>query len=199
MANENLFSRTQSVLELIRKRRSVRQFKSTPIAKDRVKNWIEAARWAPNHRLTEPWRFFVLSEGGETRAEVARLHKKNVFEMSHKLPDAKRRQVADAKEQEVMQAPLVVFVYSTPGKTDDVTRENYAAVCCAVQNFQLAACDEGFATGWSSGSIISCPGLSDVLGADETWDPVGALFIGVPSIQPRAQRDLSVDDFTCWL
>ena len=199
MKATNAGARDSSVLELIRERRSVRDFKPESVPRDAVERWLEAARWAPNHRLTEPWRFFVLSADGQARAEVARLYREHTFEINSALPDAKRASVADANRQEALDAPLLVFAYSVPGDNEEVTRENYAAVACAIQNFQLAAWAEGYAAGWSTGGITRHPGLPGALGADPSWDLVGALFVGRPATAPRAQRAAAVDDCTRWL
>lgn len=182
----NADARASSVLELIRERRSVRDFKSETVPRDAVERWLEAARWAPNHRLTEPWRFIVLSADGQARADVARLYREHTFEINSALPDAKRASVADANRREALDAPLLVFAYSIPGENEEVTRENYAAVACGVQNFQLAAWAEGYAAGWSTGGITRHSGLSDALGADQSWELVGALFVGMPAAAPRA-------------
>lgn len=52
-----------TVLEAIRGRRNVREFLDRPVSRAAIERLLEAARWAPNHRLTYPWRFFVLEKG----------------------------------------------------------------------------------------------------------------------------------------
>ena len=48
------------VTDAILTRRSVKIFKDIePVKKEVVEELLEAATMAPNHRLTEPWRFFV--------------------------------------------------------------------------------------------------------------------------------------------
>lgn len=60
------------VLRAIRERRSVRAFRPDPVEPEKVEAILEAARWAPSGRNTQPWRF-VLVESAEKRAELARL------------------------------------------------------------------------------------------------------------------------------
>ncbi len=48
------------VLELFRDRRSVRQFKETPVEEDKLNAVLEAARWAPSWANTQCWRFIVV-------------------------------------------------------------------------------------------------------------------------------------------
>ena len=47
-----------SLAQLIKNRRTVYQFEDKPVSLDLVESFIEAAVYAPNHKLTEPWQFF---------------------------------------------------------------------------------------------------------------------------------------------
>src|SRR5690606_20935261 len=55
----------------IRSRRSIDLFEPDPPGTERLLEAIELARWAPNHRLTQPWRFYVL--GRETADAIVDL------------------------------------------------------------------------------------------------------------------------------
>ena len=61
-----------TVAELIRSRRTIHEFREAPAPAGLVRKAIDLARWAPNHHLTEPWRFYLL--GPETAAAIARLN-----------------------------------------------------------------------------------------------------------------------------
>ena len=61
------------IFKIIQNRRTVRQFNQKPITKNTIEKIIEAATWAPNHRSTEPWRFFVLEKNSAKRLEIANL------------------------------------------------------------------------------------------------------------------------------
>jgi nitroreductase len=62
------FPSESTLTQLIRSRRTVYAFRAERAPRDALDRALDAARWAPNHRLTEPWRFYVL--GPET-AEAA--------------------------------------------------------------------------------------------------------------------------------
>jgi nitroreductase len=53
-----------SLAELIRTRRTVGAFTAQPIPADLIMTLLETAVWAPNHRLTEPWRFVMMTGAG---------------------------------------------------------------------------------------------------------------------------------------
>jgi nitroreductase len=186
------------VLEAITSRRTVREFTGRAIPRNMLEKWLDAARWAPNHRLTEPWRFVVLEHGGSARREVAAQFRRYAFDTSPELPEPKRSQTADGSFLEVHDAPAFLYAYSIPDESEEVTRENYAACACAVQNLALAAHADGFALGWSTGRVTRLPGLATLVEADPAWEMVGALFIGEPRRKPRAQRQ-PMEHSVTWL
>ncbi len=63
-------SLVEVVDHLIKSRRTVRDFVSDSIDDSTLRELIEAAIWAPNHRMTGPWRFFVLKKGGGSRSRM---------------------------------------------------------------------------------------------------------------------------------
>jgi nitroreductase len=51
------------VEEAIRTRRTHKAFAPEPLTRPLIDELLELARWAPNHHLTNPWRFRVLGPG----------------------------------------------------------------------------------------------------------------------------------------
>ena len=183
---------TMSVYEAIHSRRMNNEFTDDVPPRESMERMIDAAIWAPNHRLTNPWRFFVLEKGGVKRAEVAQLAYDNIFERSGNHDNA------NGSRQRVLDAPALIYVYSVPGDREDLTQENYAAACCAVQNLLLAAVAEGLAGDWSTGNTTRHPRLAETLGAEADWTMVGALFIGKPS-RPSASVRAAPAEVAVWL
>ncbi len=181
-----------SVYEAIHNRRMNNDFSDMVPSQAALQRMLDAAVWAPNHRLTNPWRFYVLEKQGEARARVAQLAYDNQFARSgdHENAAGSRKRVLDA--------PALIYVYSIPGDNAEMTHENYAAACCAVQNLLLAAVAEGLAGDWSTGNVTRHPQLAETLGAEPDWMMVGALFIGQPS-RPSASVRTPADEVTAWL
>lgn len=50
----------QAVLDAMRERRSIRQYRDEPVAEDNVQSILDAARWAPSGMNNQPWRFVVI-------------------------------------------------------------------------------------------------------------------------------------------
>ena len=181
-----------SVYEAIHNRRMNNDFSDFVPDRDALQRMLDAAVWAPDHRLTNPWRFYILEKDGEKRAEVAQLAYDNQFARTG------NEENAEGSRQRVLEAPALVYVYSVPGDTEEMTQENYAAACCAVQNLLLAAVAEGLAGDWSTGNVNRHPQLAETLGAEPDWTMVGALFIGQPS-RPSASVRTPTEDVTAWL
>src|SRR5580700_10150491 len=58
-----------SVITAIQTRRTIKEFRSDPIPEGTLWRILDAVRWAPNHRLTEPWRLTII--GKESREGLA--------------------------------------------------------------------------------------------------------------------------------
>lgn len=185
-------STSVSVYEAIHGRRMNNEFSDAVPTQEALQRMLDAAIWAPNHRLTNPWRFFVLEKGGVKRAEVAQLAYDNIYQRSGNDENAA------GSRQRVLDAPALIYAYSIPGDSAEMTQENYAAACCAVQNLLLAAVAEGLAGDWSTGNTTKHPGLAAALGAESDWTMVGALFIGQPA-RPSASLRTERDGVTAWL
>jgi len=167
------------------------QFKDEAVPKGAVERMLEAAVWAPNHRLTEPWRFFVVDAASPLRQTLG----DQAYEVSmERRGDPKR---ADASRKSVLDAPLLIYVYCVPGPDDETTQENYASVCCAAHNISLAGVAEGLAVTWETGGATRHAKLKETLGAGEDWVLATMLSIGVPAESPASSRT-PVANFVRW-
>ncbi len=165
---------------LIRSRRTIHLF--APELPPRAKLWaaLDLARWAPNHRLTEPWRFYVL--GRATAGAVARLNAEIVAEKHG--PKA-----AQTKLDRWLAMPGWLVVTARIAEDPRITQENYAACCCAIQNMQLYLWSEGIGMKWGTGPVTRDPRFFDLLGIDpEEEQLVGMFWYGYPAEVPQTQR-----------
>ena len=181
-----------SVYQALYDRRMAWKFKDEPVPREAIERMLDAAVWAPNHRLTEPWRFFVLEKGSPARQGAADLAYESALQRNNNSARAERAR------QTVLEPPVLVYVYCVPGPDEEVSRENYAAVCCAVQNISLAGVAEGLAVTWETGGPTRHPNLRETLGAAEDWIMVAMLSIGVPAEMPSSRRT-PVGEFVRWM
>ena len=187
-----------SVYDAIFRRRNVKEFTGEPVSDETLEKLFSTAVWAPNHRLTEPTRFFAIRKDSPMRQKIAQVAWQTTYDnVVNPNPNQKRRS-ADASRDRVLNAPAMVYVYSLDGDDDEVTRENYATSCCAVQNIALAAVAEGLYLDWSTGGLTKLPDLAQTLGADEGWTMVGVVFIGKSEAVPNTQR-MPHSEVVSWL
>ena len=181
-----------SVYEALYQRRMAWDFRDQAVPRDALERMLDTAVWAPNHRLTEPWRFFIMEKGSATAEEVAGL----AYDFALERSGNERR--AEATRDSLLRTPVLIYVYSTPGRDEEGTRENYAAVCCAAHNMALAGVAEGLAVTWETGGPTRHPDLAKALGAEDDWTLATMLSIGYPAENPRSERT-PVNSFVHWL
>ncbi|MBT3604385.1 MAG: nitroreductase [Candidatus Latescibacteria bacterium] len=176
------------VMEAIRSRRSIFKFKPEPVAKDVIARIFEAGIWAPNHHLTEPWRFVVIGE--ETKEILAQRYSEiQEAKAAAGASDEARKTLKDAGYAKFMSKPTIVAVVCLQDGDDIKKREDYAATCCAAQNVALAAWAEGVGMQWSTGPITLEDNTYKVLGIDpETEYTIGFFYTGYPVEVPQPRR-----------
>lgn len=113
-------------------------------AREVLERVIEAAVWAPNHRLTEPWRFHVLA--GEARSTLADAI------VAHLAANGGSERAQGAVHGRLLRAPVVIAVVQagTPDADERRRLEDYAACAAAMQNLLLAAHAEGLVAHFST-------------------------------------------------
>ncbi len=68
MPKTEQLQQNESLAHTIRNRRSIRSFKPETVPSEVILEMLETAVYAPNHRLTEPWRFiYAASEAGKAK------------------------------------------------------------------------------------------------------------------------------------
>jgi nitroreductase len=182
--SESLPSRDDAALSivanLIRSRRTTNLFEPEPIGTDMLLDAIELARWAPNHRLTEPWRFYLL--GNQAAAAAAACWAALEAELKGQAAGEARR-----KRLESIPGHFVL----TSAKDEDalIELENYAACSCAAQNLMLYLWQREVGVKWTSGAITREPRLYELLGIDSERERiVGYFWYGRPKIIGEQRR-----------
>ena len=134
--------------------------------RDLVARLIDLAVWAPNHRLTEPWRFYAFD--GPARAQVGEIARQVTLTQFNDTPGV-TREVAETKAAEAAttwaRVPALLYVTTLPDPNPEIDLENYGSTCIAVANMMLAAHAAGLATSWSSGAVAAAPALAALVGA----------------------------------
>lgn len=184
---------TDVILRAIHERRSIG--KCTDQVPDRalIEQVLEAGTWAPNHHLSEPWRFVVLS--GDARLGLGKAMAKAAAAKTT-TPEAAER--ASAKTvNKPLRAPYVIVVYADPAPAE-IEIEEVAATAAAAQNALLAAHALGLAAMWRSGDLIYTPEVRRYLQLPESAVMLGVIYVGYPAMEPPTRERKPIDKIATW-
>jgi len=152
------------VLRAIQERRSIRSFKTDPVEPEKLEAILEAARWAPSGKNTQPWRLVVV-ESQEKREQLGRL----VTQMDM-----------------IRTAPVTIAVLLDTEAGYDRVKDIQAIGACA-QNILLAAHSLGLGACWIG--RVRDEQVEAVLGAKENEELMMLVPIGYPvSTPPPKER-----------
>lgn len=181
----------------INQRTSVRRFRSNPVPRVIIEQLLQCAVRAPNHKLTEPWRFSVLAGAARERyAEIRARHRLKRYS-DPSAPEA--RTAADKVKRETLEAPAHIVVAAAVSP-DEITREeDYAATMMAVANLMIAAESLGLGTYLKSGGVMQDPELMKLARVPEKYRIVGLIFLGYPAEQDAPRRRKPAAELTCWI
>jgi len=143
--------------DLIRTRRTHKAYAPGPVDRATLDELFELARWAPNHNLTNPWRFRVL--GPEA---LARLKAAAGPEAAAKLD----------------RAPTLVCVSQVIADDEQQNEEDLCAVAVAAYIVLLGAHARGIASYWRTPGVLRSPEGRAALGLGDDERAIGLLHLG---------------------
>ncbi|MBW5447604.1 nitroreductase [Cohnella sp. CFH 77786] len=184
-----------SMREMLRKRRAVRNLRPEPVEEDKIAALLEAATWAPNDRLREPWHFYVI------RGEAKRQYEEAAHAYLRERFPTKPHLVEESLKV-LLSTPLVIVVTSDiiPGDPDS-SRDNEYAAACAIHSMWLAADELGLGFVWRTRGIglVHDDRMHRLIGAPANRKVIGTLFVGYPAEEPPATKRTGYADKTTWL
>jgi nitroreductase len=167
--------------QAIRSRRTHKAFGPDPVAPEVLQELFELARWAPNHNLTDPWRFRVL--GAETLVRLKAL----------------AEELSPGSGTKLDRAPTLV-VASVHRTGDDAQQaDDLLASAVAAYLVLLAAHGRGLASYWRSVPLLDSPAGREALALDAAERPIGLLHLGHPRQEQRVPERAPVADFVRYL
>ena len=186
-------SRLDALLDVMRRRRSVRSFeKGRRVGRDMLLRIAEAARWAPTGANTQCWDLVIVDEPAARQAvlDVFLRQSQRLVDHAKGFPAVKKTYLANtAAIFIVLGDPRWKVCF--PQATTEAWRSEYdanneriylASVAAAVQNIQLAVAAAGLTSAWLSGGAEGRTNqeLSAVLGYPPFMEAVGTIPVGFP-------------------
>jgi len=162
----------------IRTRRTHKAYGGEPVPSATIAELLELARWAPNHHLTEPWRFRVLG------------------------PETLERLIAAGEPGEALKlrrAPTLVVESAMQIGEAEQDREDVLATACAVYIVLLAAHARGLASYWRTPKLLRTPSGRAAVGLTDAEEFVALIHLGRPATSPRAKARRQPSDYVEFL
>lgn len=181
--------------DAIQSRRSVKQFTDRPVTRAQLESLLAAATLAPNHRLTQPWRFQVLGPEARHAYGLALGERK-----ARKLEDpAAARAVREKVAEEHRALPAMIAVGCVQHENPEIREEDYAAVMMGIENLALSAVAMGLATHIKSGGVMGDAAARAAAGVSDDVRIVAIVNVGEPAEIPPPRTRQPASTFTTWM
>jgi nitroreductase len=167
-------------LDLIKQRYSVRAYKPDPVEDDKLRQVLEAVRWAPSACNRQPYQLIVIDTVKQAEG-LRQIYHRSWF---------------------YSQAPLVIAMC---GLTEEAWRrrdgQNYQYVDAAIamDHLILAATELGLGTCWVAAFDVQA--ARRVLGLPLNVEPVAFTPLGYPADEPGPKDRKPLDElvrYECW-
>lgn len=184
-----------TMLEAIFRRRSIKSFTDRSVRRDEIERLLEAAVQAPNHRMTEPWRFYVLGPEARRGYGAALGARKAKRVDDPEAAEAVARKVAEAHAT----LPAMIAVAMVLDDDPEIREEDFAATWMAIQNLCLAAHETGLGAHVKTGAVMDDPASRAAVGVPEDQRIVATIHLGEPEEVPDPKDRTSASDLTTWV
>jgi nitroreductase len=166
------------VEDAIRTRRTHKVYGPEPVPRETLDALFELARWAPNHNLTNPWRFRVVGPESLVR-----------------LKDAAGEEAAAKLDR----APTLVVVSATRSGDPVQDEEDYAAASVAAYIVLLGAHARGLAGYWRTPAVLRTPAGCAAAGVPDGERAIALLHLGPRRQEKEPPGRMPPGDFVTYL
>jgi 5,6-dimethylbenzimidazole synthase len=193
------FDRYDFLLDLVKKRRTIRQFKPDPVPDEYITRIIEVARWAPSAFHTQPWEFVVV-KSGEIKNQI-------VAALEQHAPPIKDPAKKDLPRRSFKDAPVFILLLcdwrakvGLPGRlSEDQTRVASlytSSLANAFLYMHLAATALGLASQWytATTSREAETAIKEIIGIPESLTIYDMLVIGYGASPPHTKIARNLDE-----
>lgn len=189
---------TEQLNELIKSRRSTkpRLFNGKKVDDKIIWQILENSNWAPNHALTQPWRYKVFSDSGLTKlAEFqANLYRKIT------PPEKFKSEKYARMKTNILKSSHIIVICMERQKSEKIPEiEEIEAVACSVQNMALTATALGVSSFWGSGGVTYTEELKKFLGLGTKDKCLGYLYLGYTDNPTGKSRRDPIEEKVEWI
>jgi nitroreductase len=165
-------------IEAIRTRRTHKSFGAEPVPREELEELFDLARFAPNHHLTEPWRFRVLGPASFERLKEA---------------------AGPAEAPKLERAPTLVVASARLQGDELQDAEDLHATAAAVYAVLLGAHARGLASYWRSPAVLRTDEGRRAVGLPDDEHVLGLIHLGPARVEPPLRERTSVESYLSFL
>jgi len=199
-----------NLLDVIRDRRSIKEYSSKEISKEVFSRILEAGRWAPSAHNAQPWRFIVIKDSVLKQKLAEDMAGRWDEDMSKNgISKERRESLIMASVKQFGSAPVVIIACLTMEDMDkypDDQRKKIEyvmavqSVATAIENILLAAHSEGLGSCWFCAPLFCPDVVRKTLKIPEHVDPQALITLGYPANKPnppsrKPLEDIAYQDF----
>jgi nitroreductase len=167
-----------SFRELAAARRTHKEFGPEPVDRETLLELFDVARFAPNHHLTQPWRFRVLGADALARLKAC---------------------AGESETKKLDRAPTLVVASARLTGELITDEEDVCATAAAIMLVLLAATERGIATYWRTPGILRTARGREALGLPDGERVLGLLHFGAPVRAPAARERSAASQYVEFL
>ncbi len=184
------------LIEAIMTRRTIHTFRADPVPDSVIERMLDAAVQAPNHHVTEPWRFVVIQENALRTLAACRYQ--TALDKALRLNRPQAERVAAKARQDYLAVSTVIAVIQILDDNPGRREEDYAAISCATYAMMLAGWNFGVGSYWATGGLTQNPEARSLCKAGDNERIVGFIRLGYPQTVPQVPR-IPATEKTQWL
>jgi len=183
-----------SILEVIRDRRSIKEYSSEEVSKEALFRVLEALRWAPSAHNGQPWRFIVIRDPLRKRRLAENMAGRWEEDMrGDRIPPEERKSLIEDSVKQFSSAPIIIVACLTMEDMDQYPDEprrkaEYVmavqSVAAAIENLLLAAHGAGLGACWFCAPLFCPDTVKKTLNIPEYVEPQALITMGRPSNKP---------------
>jgi nitroreductase len=167
-----------SFRDLAAARRTHKEFGAEPVDRATVLDLLEVARLAPNHHLTQPWRFRVLGPRSLARLKAC---------------------AGESEARKLDRAPTLVVASAALSGELVRDEEDVCATAAAIVLVLLAATERRLASYWRTPAILRTDRGREAVGVPDGERVLGLLHLGTPVREPAARERAPVEAYVDFL
>lgn len=187
---------SNEVIRAIRTRRNAAKLSAgRPVSREMIEAVLEAAIWAPNHHLTEPWRFVVIT--GDERNRLGDTVADAILSMAANPPPSP--EMVERERMRPLTAPVVIAAICSPNQEKGaIAQEELVAGGGALQNMLLAAHSLGLGTKLKTGAYSYSQVIRSFLKMKDSESLIAFVYLGFPEGEARPGKRTGLDGKVDW-